>query len=301
MHPDRPGSDPLRDFVGGYSFPSALGRILLSPDDGGGGGGNPPLGQGAPGGGGGGGNSDTNPNPGKLSDQGGDRGIPAPGDRDRETPPNRDASAPPTDPTASSWLNERKQVMAELDRYRREEAKRQSAEREAEQERLKKAGEWEKLETRYQEELRRRDESNAAKDRQYAESILDRDLAVALANFPWVDGGAEAVAKLIRGEVETYEHEGTIRSRSKETFKTLPEYLREKVESDPLLRHLVRAEGRPGSGATDPNRPAGNPADAGRSRNPGDRNEDPAVIAAREFFDRSGRAGSGNSAGYRIG
>lgn len=282
---------------------TTMARILMNPEAAGGGGGTPP-GQGG----------DPGPRPSGDPTPGGDRGShgnPAPPPGDRERDPSRDASRdpsrdvspppPPADPASAGWAAERKQVLAELERYRREEAKRQSAEREAEQERLKKAGEWEKLETRYQEELRRRDEHVAAKDRQYADSILDRDLAVALGGYPWVDGGAEAVAKLIRGEIETYEHEGTIRSRSKDTFKSLPEYLKEKVEKDPLLRHLIRAEGRPGSGATDPHRPAGSPPGNDRARNPGDSAESPAVLSAREFFEKSGRAGSGNAAGYRIG
>lgn len=187
---------------------------------------------------------------------------------------------------ASAWEAAREQERKELAELRKWKAEEDARREAAERERLIKAGDSEQLMTRYEAELKRRDEVAEAERRKYRESTLDRDLAVALAKFPWVDGAMDRVARLLRDELETVERDGRYHTIAKESMRPIEDHVRERVEKDPFFKHILRADGlRPGSDATNPSHGSGQPGGDG-----GDRPApaDPA-LNARKGFQAAGR------------
>lgn len=191
----------------------------------------------------------------------------------------RHEPAPERPAPPSAWEAAREAERKELAELRRwkadEEAKREAAERDQ----LRKAGDAEQLMSRYEAELKRRDEAVAVERQRYLDSTLDRDLAVALAKYPWVDGALDRVARLFRDELETQERDGRYHTIARETLRPIEDHLKDRIEKDPFFRHLLRAEGlRPGSNATDPSLGPGGAAGAGPER---PARVDPALAASR--------------------
>lgn len=216
----------------------------------------------------------------------------APGEA-RTAPEPKPEPKPEPAPQASPWQDERKRYEAELAELRQFRASVESEKEQAEKERLRKAGDAEQLMARYEAELKRRDEAVAAERRRYLDSTLERDLAVALAEFPWVDGAAARVAKLFREELETVERNGQYHTIARESLRPIADHLKERIAGDPFFKHLLKSDARPGSGATNPSFPAGST----RGDEPDPDASNP-ILNARRNLERSGRLTQGG--GFRI-
>lgn len=125
-------------------------------------------------------------------------------------------------------------------------AEREAKRREAEEERLRKNGEYEKLIAQRDEDLKKERERLADVERRSKATEIDRELALALAKAPLVEGWADHLMKLWRDSFEA-KPEGerwTVRTLD---GKTPHEFVQAQL-ARPEFNHIVRVESA--SGAT---------------------------------------------------
>lgn len=210
-----------------------------------------------------------------------------------EAQPAKAEARPEPRPEAPAWDAERKRLQAELDELRGFRASIESEREQAERERLRKAGDFEQVETRLKAEIDREREARRADQKRYADKLVDLELTTALAEYPWVDGALDVARDRLRANLEAVDRDGTYEIRSKD-FKAVRDYVREAIAGDPLYKHLIRTDGaRPGSGATNP---AYAPA-AAHGADLDDARDNP-ILNARRSLQRAGRITPGG--GFRI-
>lgn len=159
-----------------------------------------------------------------------------------EVPP----TPPPAPPAPNPLVADLAALRAQVAEFEREKAERERIAREAEEETLRKKGEFEKLIKNTNERLEAEKQRAAAAEDRAKAYALSTELALAFSNHDLVEGSAEDLTKLWREDFEAVPDGDRWSVRAKDG-RTVKEVVAERLTSQRYSNH-VKAQARSGSG-----------------------------------------------------
>lgn len=222
--------------------------------------------------------------------EGGEGGNPTPPPAPQPQPspaPTPPPTPPPTPvPTGVTLSADEHRKLIEAaqraERLEKAETERETKRREAEEERLKKNGEYEKLIAQRDEDIKRERDRLADVERRSKSSERDRELALALAASPLVEGWADHLMKLWRDAFEVTAEGERWKVRTLDG-KTPAEFVRDQL-ARPEFSHIVRAGQT--TGATQRGSTTGRDVAA-----PEQANVHPAILHYNQQVEAAGKVG----------